>query len=394
MSHASEESGAAGSGAAVDVMDDGISRSRGLAPGGMWRLAWRQHRAAVVASLATIAIGIAVLIFFRQYLLGLLTAAGCDPMDVGALCTAVQGSDLGPQITGSLVLSQDFVYRSWNWGMVAFLCAPMLVGAFIGASIFPGEFAHRTHVFALAGSIGPRRWWAVKTAVAAGPAILGFLVLGFVADWVKATFQFTAFGKLYAPVLLTSSMIPAAVMALVTALAVLVSLVTRRTLASLVVALLVGTTLVVAVAAWVAPRLLPSDRVEATLEGQASSSDLYRTDRDVLGLRAGYLDADGREVTVDEQQCWSRASEADMAANGEYYNTEGSDWNNRPDPDAYDREMSACLAKQGAVAEFTDYLPGSRVWPLRGMLAALLLALTGLCMAACPAALRRAVARR
>lgn len=371
--------------------------SGGRGPTGMWALAWRQHRWSVIVSLAMIAIGITTLIVFRQYVLGRFAAAGCDPLDFMRECTGGLRDEWGHPVTADGIWWFGRIAQVWGFGEVLLIGGPILVGAFAGAALFPGEFAHRTHVFALTGSVSPRRWWLTKVAVAVGPVIAGFVALGFVSGWVAGTFQATAYGHMAARPLLMHGPTPAAVAAMAAALAIVVSLITRRTLIALAAALVASIVIAVLSASWLAPQLLPSQRT-LWATGGTDQAVLFSPGEapDALYVRQGYLDADENEVEIDMQRCWERASAADQAANAEFYATVTGDWDSEdmPDPDAYTRGMNACVADAGIAYMFQDYLPGSMLWPLRGVLAALLLAVAGLCLAACPAALRRAVAKR
>lgn len=359
------------------------------APQNMWWVAWRQHRLQIAILLAVGAAAIAAMVIFRQVAVSKFTDAGCDLMDTN--CQTVEGFDVW--------------YNGLStWASLLMLCvlgAPIALGAFAGSIIFTREFAHGTQVFALTQSVSRRRWWAVKVSVLAVPVLVDLLAIGYVSQWVQGTFGYTAHGAMRSDAFLSHGPIPAVVGLAVFALAVTAGILIRNVIGSLVAALGVGVVLLFGLAA-VQPHLVPTSRATVPIEqvwsdNNDAASEPWQLDLDASVVRGGYLDAEGRELNVETVTgCYQKAGEASDASfpkdeSGDpVYNEETSVAANK----AWASTLSNCAQSKGIVSSYTDYLPGSMLWPLRGVFSGLCVVLAALALVLGSARLSWAAAKR
>lgn len=89
----------------------------GKGTGGMWWVAWRQHRIQIAITLGVILTIVAAMVVFRAVLVARFAAAGCSPTDASS-CTQPGGSDL---FSGRLELS-------WNALHLVVTAAPVHLG--------------------------------------------------------------------------------------------------------------------------------------------------------------------------------------------------------------------------------------------------------------------------
>lgn len=352
--------------------------STGTAPGGMWWVAWRQHRVQLLIAGGLMALDAVAMVIFRAVLVADLTARGCaDALAGTGACPITQGRDVWNSYGG-------FSYGYWYWLLTGVaLGLPVVLGIFLGAAIFPREFEQGTHVLALTQSVSRLRWWAVKVTVVGVPLVVGLLVLGFVKQWVDGSSFYTAGGALGTTGFSTRSIIPAALGLLVFALAVTIGILTRRTVVALVLSLILGFGVLVALLSPLRGYLVPAERVTTLF---SSSTDtgiaLGQYGRDSLWIDSGYVRADGSTVGYQRpaNKCNSYVWDQSLS----------DDENN----DAANKSYQECLAANGIVGTYQDIVPGTMVWPMRLIVTGIFTALSILILAAGAWRLRLAVAKR
>lgn len=353
--------------------------STGRAPGGMWWVAWRQHRVQLLIAGGLIALVAVFMVIFRSLIVAALTAQGCTDALAGRLpCLTVQGLDLWAPHDGR------FSYDAAYWLIsLASIALPLVLGVFLGAAIFPREFEQGTHVLALTQSVSRLRWWAVKVTVVGVPLVVGLLVLGFVKQWVDGSSVYTAGNALGTTGFSTRSIIPAALGLLVFALSVTIGILTRRTVVALVLSLILAFGVLIALLSPLRGYLVPAERVTTLFSSSTDTGiTLGQYGRDALWTDSGYVRADGSTVGYQgpANKCNSYVWDQSLS----------DDENN----DAANKAYQECLAADGIVGTYQDIVPGTMVWPMRLIVTGIFTALSILILAAGAWRLRPAAAKR
>lgn len=353
----------------------------GKGPGGMWWVAWRQHRLQIAVTLGVMLAIAAAMVIFREVLIARFAADSCSLTDRGSRCVQPDGSDLW-----------------WSgfshWSDVFHLVmtgAPVVLGVFAAAPIFPREFAHGTQVFALIQSVGRLRWWAVKTVVVGAPVLAGLVALGIVMQWVDATHWATANQAMGTGSFAVRGIMPATYGLVAVAIGTAAGIIGRSVMGALIAGLILAGVVVIALNVGVRPNVLPASRAVTPIDGQSLGVPLpFNDDPNAMILRSGYLDAQGQEIDVKMQACYQAASEAANQAVAEERGA-GSDPRYQ---ETYERARLDCVHDKGAVSRFADYLPGRMLWPLRWAMTGICAALAALFLAAGAWRLRTAVSKR
>lgn len=334
--------------------------SRGSGPRGMWWVAWRQHRVAVTAGLAAIAVIGGAVFAYYLWLAAAMRAAGCV---------------LGPAASSGCAIERYInvltsqMQLAWNALTGGLILAPVLVGGFVGASVFAREFERGTSVFALTQSVGRLRWWATKSIVVGTPILAGLIGLGFLTRWVQErTSWFGTGGPLADGSFQIRGIMPAAFGLVGLAIALTAGIVIRTTVPALVVSLLCASTIVLLVGFPLRPHLLTPTRVVQSI-GQSATADAATKDVEPSGsweVGWGYVDANGTAVRFTPNCPGLVALSAPEAQDDPHYS------------DKWAAAVTACQQEQGIVARYTDYLPPSATWPLQLIQAAICAAIAAL----------------
>ncbi len=421
---------------------------RGGAPIGMWWVAWRQQRMQIAVLLAMVAAACAALAILRSRIVSTFAAFGCErfPDDpYGEGCRDPQGVDVW----------WNYGFADFSGlAHTALLAAPIVLGVFAAAPIFTREFGRGTHVVALTQSVGRLRWFAAKTTVAALPLVAGLLVLGATTSWLDGAVGISSYGALDQRNFFVRGLVPAAMGLMVFGATIAIGMITRNVIATLVAGLVIGGALAVGIAL-AQPYLLPADRtsvpiaeqyptvtqadIDAEINGTPVPTDSdVRIDRNKTYVGSGYLDADGAVVEVGPgalTPCYNASSQAGEEAianwtpdrSGGADESEGSGgadadgsggsddaaaeppagsgvvsaapvddspYNSAEYRNASNEAMRTCLADMGIAAQYSDVLPGSLLWPLRWMVAGILVALAAVFLGVGAWRLRPAVAKR
>lgn len=325
----------------------------GLAPRGMWWVAWRQHRATVAVSLLFVVVIAVALVVFRQVVVARLQAVGCTLQGPGVGACSWQAAD---------AVMQDGPDSWWNLLRTVMWIGPAVLGAFVGAPIFAREVEQRTEVFALTQSVSRIRWWATKITIAGLPLLLGLVGLGMLMTWAADSIRFAAGGPFYEGNFQTRAIIPAAFGLVALAVGITAGIVIRTTVPALVSGLIVTGVIVYVVGSMLRPHLLPTNRIITPLPANPESAVgvTLGDGPDSWFLGSGDVDARGNPVSFDMDACPALTTLMSTPSPAPDFSTKWAT--------AY----RACQTEQGIVATYTDYLPGSKLWPLR-------LVVTGIC---------------
>ena len=301
-------------------------RLTGRAPGGMWWVAWRQHRWAVLVSLGLLAALAVTLVVFGLSYRSALAAAAIDPV---ACPDPYQSSSSACAVGWAQVSGYQ---HGWGPLHLPMMLLPPMIGIIVGASLFAPERERGTQVFALTQSIGRTRWYLTKCAVVIIPLLLAVLAVGLLADWVRSA-PGLALNPMDIPEFQSIGLVPAAFALLGFGVAVPIGVVLRSTAVTYAVAFALTAVLVAGLGYTIYRDLVPHDRVTysaADRDGWVAVPDGAL----VLGIR--YLDADGSVVDLHGPAC-------SMAGSG-----------------SFEEQWQDCLDSLGVVARSTEYLDSSR----------------------------------
>ncbi len=313
-------------------------RLTGRAPGGMWWVAWRQHRWAMLVSLGLlVALAVTLLVFGLSYR-SALSAAAIDPV---ACPDPYQASSAVCAVGWEQVRGYQHGWRPLHLPM---MLVPPMIGVIVGASLFAPERERGTQVFALTQSVGRTRWYLTKCVVVVIPLLLATLAVGLLADWVRGT-PGLGFNPMDTPEFQSTGLIPAAFALVGFGVAVPAGVFLRSTAVTFAVAFALTAVLVAGVGYTIHRDLVPHDQVTTSL---ATDRDPLPADALVLGT--SYLDVDGKVADVHGPACSGSGA--------------GS----------FEERWQACLDSIGAVSRSTEYLDPSRRPQLT-------LTLSGICMA-------------
>lgn len=256
----------------------------GKAPGGMWWVAWRQHRIAMLVSLSVAAVLAGAFVIFGLTFRSALAAANLTPQ----LCEDQWGSAHGA--CPSAWARANGYGAGWATLRVPMLFVPVLVGVLMGASAVGVDRERGTQVFALTQSVGRTRWYLTKCLVVGGPPVLAMLIVGLLGRWAGDAGGLV-FSWMEIPDFQTVGIIPAAFALLAFGLAVPAGVFLRSTIAAVALSFTVAAVLVVGIGYTFYTDLVPHDRI------------VYAADRTgwvpmpdgALHLADGFVGADGQE---------------------------------------------------------------------------------------------------
>lgn len=216
--------------------------SKGLAPSGMWWVAWRQHRLFVLVGIGLLVLAVLAQMSVRWRLTSTLdtlrrTPPACsDPTENLGVVMCDQG---WRQVQGWL--------DDWSILRLPMMVLPVLLGVLGGATLVSQERDRGTAVFALTQSVSRARWYLTKCAVVVVPLVAAQLAVGMIASWIGATPGFVDESWVSMPTVQSTGVVPAALMLLSFGIAIPVGVFVRGVLAAIVVALVLATAAVVGI---------------------------------------------------------------------------------------------------------------------------------------------------
>lgn len=352
----------------VAPQQESTTTTDGCGPTGMWWVAWRQQRLAIVASLGLMTIGGLTVIFFRLVFAARIQSWGGS--DVFLRCTTGVGTGDYPATSCRSVFDGRIALQPWWTVIRAYLIAlPGVIGVLAGAAVFSRERERRTHVFALTQSVSRARWYWTSCVVLIVPLTVGMAAVGLLTEWSSAIWGPNAWWVIDAPTFQTFGFVPAILTLMAVGISLAVGTFLRSTLAAVVVTL--GLTLVaVGGGGYLGyPNLVTPQRITV-----APTQDSYQlVPTGALHGEEGYLGPDG--APVDVEPCPTPDSLNDVGAE---------------DAAAVaSRAFADCLASQGVTARYSDYVDPSQRTPLTINLAGISLLIAGASLTAGSIRIRR-----
>ncbi len=374
----------------------------------------REQRRGIILTGGAGLLGVAGAVAFHSAVRAIVGADCVDILATGGPCPALEDPTRSGQLVTTVLVYTQLL------GLVPF--ASFALGAIVGAPLFARELQSGTHTLALTQSVSSTRWWATKTAVAGIPLVLALLAIGEAVRWSVSIFvpNDDAGTLLDAPLLLGSSIVPAAIGLTGFALAATLGVFLRRTVSALVAAVAVGAVIAIAVPTDAPLDLVPTERTVTSLDGAIADvlADPWvrapgeRTHpQNHLYVRSnGYLNAEGEQVLLDPSPCETASEDAV----NELINTDAGysmSWDEtftvvlddggpldadttKAIYEASHRAYEECVTASGATHWYTDALTSKHVWPVRLALSGILAAASLAVLAVGAWRLRTSVSRR
>ncbi|MDV6262344.1 ABC transporter permease [Rhodococcoides yunnanense] len=334
--------------------------------------------------------------FRATILFGVLT-----PLALAAITVAITVFDGGVIPTASLSGCLSFEAtkcRAETAQAVAIMLTvvlPVVLGAFVGVTVFSRDLERRTHVLGLSQSVSRRRWYTTRVAVVFVPTVLAMTLLGCSLYWAKyqtAPDEFAVgFGgydsALEFPVFGATGFVAGGYTAIGLMLGAALALALRNTVAAMIGTVIATSLLISLFPTQIREHFAAASVEELTLEQKSNemygggtpdfslpldSSELFYA-RWVFS--SDYVDADGRPVAIDWQQCGQLENRRDM-----------SEFETVADYEEYSdgllervKELQLdCFRAQGADAFETKYHEDRLFWRFQAIETALSLLIAGL----------------
>ena len=272
---------------------------------------------------------------------------------------------------------------------LATIALPVLLGVFVGVTVFSRDIERRSHVLGLTQAVSRRRWYWTRILVVFAPIVLAMGVLGLVSYWVRfrsfsGAYAFVGYfdSRLSFPLFGAAGIAPAAYTALSLAVGSALALLLRNTIGAMILTLvtMAAVLLVLPTAIrehYASPEI---EKIELADNFYGSDSATYSSNPDVLSQRwligSDYIDLNGDPVTVAWDTCppnhdnWPEARPDETTAE---FDARIS---------AYDRGVAAeridCLRGLGIDHFENRYHPDSLFWRFQLTEAALCLLLAAL----------------
>lgn len=330
---------------------------------------WRQHRAILLAALGVI---------------GLMLVAVVSSALILRADGAVQFlGDYNPCYDSNTATCRaDRVLDLATYLSVAL---PILLGVFVGVTVFARDISRGTHVLGLSQSVSRARWFWSKLLVVFLPIILAATALGAALQWSRrGAFGFgTRFygSSLEFPTFQSSALVMGATTTFALVLGAAIALITRRSLASMALTVLIAGIVLMGLGGNARPHYATPDIDALGLEYGMGSYSVGVTEQDHRNWTVGngYVDAGGRAIDIDlrpcydqeDQEFWDYPEPAPDERAAEF-EARRSEWNDR-------RQLAVidCIRAQGAAHYQIKYHLESRFWRFQVTEAAILLLLAG-----------------
>ncbi|MCJ0893538.1 hypothetical protein [Rhodococcus sp. ARC_M5] len=187
--------------------------------------------------------------FRTTILFGVLT-----PLLVAAITIAITLLDGGvapiPVLQGCLGIGDNYCTAETAQTMAVLLtiALPVVLGAFVGVTVFSRDLERRSHVLGLTQSVSRRRWYGVRVLVVFVPTMLAVALLGCALYWAKyrtspGSFAFMSTGesRLDFPTFGATGFVAGAYTAVGLMLGAACALAMRNTIAAMITTVVVST---------------------------------------------------------------------------------------------------------------------------------------------------------
>lgn len=323
----------------VAPQQESAATTDGRGPTGMWWVAWRQQRFAILAALALMAIAVAALITFRLSFAARIQTWGGTAFyehcrsgaeDTVRRCSGLMG-DLFP------------LDEWWTTIRVGLIGLPGVVGVLTGAVVFSREQERGTHVYAFTQSVSRSRWYWTKCTVLILPLTTGMMVVGLLTEWAADVYGPCAWDPLETPAFQLYGVVPACLTILVLGVSLAAGAFVKSALPAVVLALALSTC--------------------------AAGGVGY----------LGYLDIpfSDRVVGAPLEDTQARIPAGAIALDEGFFGADGEPRPGGPCPDGLgdpgdNNSYAQCLESLGITGRYTDYVYGSRLTPTLAVISLLL----------------------
>ncbi|QII01573.1 ABC transporter permease [Rhodococcoides fascians A21d2] len=272
------------------------------------------------------------------------------------------------------------------------IALPVVIGAFVGVTVFSRDLERRTHVLGLTQSVSRRRWYGVRVLVVFVPTILAMALLGCALYWAKYrtspgsfTFMSTGESRLDFPTFGATGFVSGGYTAAGLMLGAACALAMRNTVAAMITTVVLSTAFLALLPTQIREHYATPAVETQTLEQKMNdmyggTPDYYRPLESISiyprwNVSADYVDGQGTPVAIDLQKCtwpdnYRDMSEFETVAQYEEY----ADL--RAAEDA--RTQIDCTRAQGADAFETKYHEDRLFWRFQAIETALTLLIAGL----------------
>lgn len=354
--------------ATIDRQTPRAAPATGKAPAGMWWVAWRQHRLAILSSLALMAATAVVLVSFRLVFDSWLDTLGGRSHYL--TCMSSDGSDTRSRGCAAVWSAGDPARQVWFGIRVWLIALPGLVGALVGAAVFARERERRTLIFSLTQSVSRTRWYWTKCAVVITPLTAGMIVVGLLTEWAADAYGTGAWPPVDVPTFQLQGLVPALIIVLVLGISLGAGTFFRSMLPALIFALALSAVAVVGIDYLGYPQLVPHNRLVAP-----PTVGYIEVPPGSLIVASGYLKRNGEPGFPEACPV-----------------PPGLDWAKNPDEAGLlsERAWVACINSQG-LTKYVDYLDVSQRTRLTATLAGISILLSGAFLAVGGLRLRRRI---
>jgi len=263
--------------------DEPMVTDRGLAPGGMWWVAWRQHRLVVLIGVGVLTLlTLSMLVFRLRY----NAAVPTDPATCRELA-ATKSDAYSCQLMSDVISTYQ---RAWSYLRLPLLALPVLLGGIAGGALFSQERDRGTHIFALTQSVSRTRWYLTKCVTVALPLVVTQAVAGLIAGWAGSAPGLEGTSKLDIPYFQFAGLVPAALLLLSFGVACSAGVFIRSTLPAVTAGLALAAFAVLALGYLAYPDLVPHSSSTAPI---IQGADTLVAPAGSLQISHGYAGSDG-----------------------------------------------------------------------------------------------------
>jgi hypothetical protein len=304
-------------------------------------VAWRQHRAQLVAGSAMLAL---ILTFLLATGFGIASAFHSSGL---ARCLGLLGGNCGD-------LADTFTRRYSNLQFMVplFLVLPAFIGMFWGAPVVAREVEQGTHRLAWTQGVTRRRWLGVKLAILGGATLAGAAAFTWALTWWSGPLVAASDTRLTPGTFDLRGIVPVAYALFALALGVAMGTLVRRALPAMAATIAGYTVVRVAVAVWLRPHYAAAKTTSFSMLPKGGAGQPFGYGDWVISMKT--VDGAGRflgngavlNFNVLAQRCPGL-----IPLRGEF-----------PNP----ANVQACAQRIG-LHVVARYQPGSRFWMFQGI---------------------------
>lgn len=258
---------------------------------------------------------------WRQFR-GTILAGVMIPLLVAAVVAAVTG--FADRIGSNYVLFRCFglstttclAESTLTLSSLATIALPVMLGVFVGVTIFSRDIERGTHVLGLTQSIGRMRWYWTRVLVVFPPIVLAMAVLGYVVLWSRfgtspygPSFVDMYYSRLEFPTFGTIASAPAGYTLLGLTIGATAALLVRNTIGAMMITVVCTTAMIIIFPLSIREHYASPDITRQALEiSESNASVAYEMNPDNTerpGWKVGthYVDSAGAQVDLGYDEC-------------------------------------------------------------------------------------------